>query len=174
MSLIRPEVAARLHRWREALVALGLGLFGIWVMTRGGWLLAALGAVLLLVAASLFWSAVQRLRLAPAAAGPGLVEIDEGQIAWYGPGIGGFVSVRELAELGLVTVQGIRVWRLRQSDGQLLLVPTGADGVDGLFDALTALPGLEIQRLVAALEAGQDHPILWRRSAATVTRLGRT
>lgn len=174
MPLIRPEVADRLTRWREALAAVAVGAFGLWVATRGGWFLAGVGGLVLLLAASLFWSAVQRLRLQPADAGPGIVEIDEGQIAWYGPGIGGFVSVRELTELGLVTVQGLRVWRLRQADGQLLLIPTGAQGVEGLIDALTALPGLEIQRLVAALEAGVDAPFLWRRPRADEPRLGRT
>lgn len=155
-------------------MAVVVGLVGLWVATRGGWFLAGVGGLVLLLAASLFWSAVQRLRLQPSESGPGIVEIDEGQIAWYGPGIGGFVSVRELAEIGLVTVQGIRVWRLRQLDGQLLLIPTGAKGVERLIDVLTSLPGLEIQRLVSALEAGLDAPFLWRRPRADEPRLGRT
>lgn len=173
MALIRHEVTDLLYRWREALVAVGVACLGLWVATRGGWLLAGGGILILALAASLFWSAVQRLRLTPEGVGPGIVEIDEGQIAWYGPGIGGFVSLPEVSEIGLVTVQGLRVWRLRQADGQLLLIPLGATGIDGLFDALTALPGLDIQRLVEASEASQDIPVLWRRHSATVVRLGR-
>ncbi|MDX5359566.1 MAG: hypothetical protein LPK12_17725 [Rhodobacterales bacterium] len=168
MSLIRPELAARLTRAREAIGA-GLALaFGLWLATRGGWLLAGLGGAVALVGAGLLVAAIQRLRFAPATRGPGVVEVDEGQIAWFGPGIGGFVSLAELAELGLITVQGLRVWRLRQSDGQMLLVPVDAQGAGQLYDALTTLPGIEGHRLLAALGAPGDTPLIWQRAPSRI------
>ncbi len=102
-----------------------------------------------------------------------MVEVDEGQVGWFGPGIGGFVSLAELAEVGLVTVQGLRVWRLRQTDGQLLLVPVNAQGAERLYDALTALPGIDGTRLLAALGNPADTPVVWRRIPAQVIRLSR-
>lgn len=168
MSLIRPELAARLTRAREAIGA-GVALaFGLWLATRGGWLLAGLGGVVALVGAGLLVAAIQRLRFAPVTRGPGVVEVDEGQIAWFGPGIGGFVSLAELAELGLITVQGLRVWRLRQSDGQMLLVPVDAQGAGQLYDALTTLPGIEGHRLLAALRAPGDTPLIWQRATSRI------
>lgn len=173
MSLIRPDLAARLHRAREAIGA-GLALaFGAWIATRGGWLLAALGGAIALTGAGLLVAALQRLRFAPRSQGPGVVEVDEGQIAWFGPGIGGFVSVADLAELGLITVQGLRVWRLRQGDGQLLLVPVDAQGAGQLYDALTTLPGIEGHRLLAALDTPADTPLIWRRDPPRILRFPR-
>lgn len=165
MSLIRPEAAALLHRHRETLTTAATALFGLWVLTRGGWFWGAVGLALVLVGLGLLVAALQRLRFAAPADGPGTIEIDEGQIAWFGPGIGGFVSLAELAEIGLIRVQGIRVWRLRQADGQVLLVPVAAEGAARLFDALTTLPGVEGNILLTALERDIDSPFLWRRSA---------
>lgn len=173
MHLIRPEVAAHLHRWREAMGATLALAFGLWLATRGGWLLMALGGAVILIGAGLLVTAVQRLRFAPTSRGPGVVEVDEGQIAWFGPGIGGFVSVAELADVGLITVQGLRVWRLRQTDGQLLLVPVDAEGAGQLFDALTTLPGVEGHRLLAALGSAADTPLIWRREPSRILRFPR-
>jgi hypothetical protein len=173
VSLIRPELAARLHRWREVIGA-GLALAaGLWLATRGGWLMAGLGGAMALAGAGLALAALRRLRFAPAGRGPGVVEVDEGQVGWFGPGIGGFVSLSDLSELGLVTVQGLRVWRLRQTDGHLLLVPVNAQGADRLYDALTALPGIDGTRLLAALDNPADTPVVWRRIPAQVIRLPR-
>lgn len=173
MSFVRPEVTRALHRWREVIAAAAMLLAGLWLMSRGGLVLGAIGGTVALAGAGLGLSALRRLRFAPTSRGPGLVEVDEGQVAWYGPGIGGFVSLAELEELGLVTVAGQRVWRLRQTGGQMLLVPVDADGADRLYDALTALPGIAGARLLAALEAGHDTPMIWRRNPAQVIRLSR-
>lgn len=173
MSLIRPELAARLHRHREAIGAALAIAAGLWVATRGGLLLGALGGVVVLAGAGLLWTALQRVRFAPKDAGPGVVEVVEGQIGWFGPGIGGYVSLAELSEVGLVTVQGLRVWRFRQTDGHLLLVPVNAQGAARLYDALTALPGIDGARLLTALEAGVDTPLIWRRTKAQVIPLAR-
>jgi hypothetical protein len=163
MSFVRPEVQALFTRWRGVLGAGALALAGVWVFARGGWLMGAVGAVLALAGLGLGWLALQRLRFARPATGPGVVEVIEGQIGWYGPGIGGYVSLSDLTQLGLVTVAGLRCWRLVQADGQLLQVPVDATGAEKLFDALTALPGIEPRRLLTALDLPADSPFLWRR-----------
>ena len=173
MSFVRPELLRGLRRWREVIGAGAVMAAGLWLVSRGGWLPGATGGAAALAGAGLGLSALRRLRFAPTSRGPGLVEVDEGQVAWYGPGIGGFVSLAELEELGLLTVSGQRVWRLRQMGGQMLLVPVNADGADRLYDALTALPGIAGARLLAALEADHDTPTIWRRNPAQVIRLSR-
>ena len=62
-------------------------------------------------------------------------------------------TLPELIELRLVTLRGRRVWRLKQADGQALLVPVDAAGAEGLFDAFAILPGMDTAALVAAIRS---------------------
>jgi hypothetical protein len=179
MSLIRPQALATLSRWREVLLAAGLALFGLWLVRLGGLVLIPAGLGVLALAAGLGLNAWRRLRFGQAVAAPGLVEVDEGQIAYLGPEIGGFVSLPELVEIKLITLRGRRLWRLKQADGQAILVPVDAEGAERLFDAFASLPGLDTAALLAALEAdaatGSTLPVrdglagmrlVWRRPEA--------
>jgi len=172
--MIRPELAAALHRWREPLIAACVVLAGLWVATRGGWLLGPIGLILAALGAGLGLSAFRRVRFARKVGAPGIVELDEGQVAYMGPASGGFLSLRELAEIRLIAVQGQRHWRLKQADGQALIIPVDAAGADALYDAFAALPGVDMGRFLAAMEADalpQDlAPPLWR----SMTPLART
>lgn len=175
MSLIRPEAAATLSRLSEVLAGAATGLAGLWLMTRGGLVLLPLGGVV--AAFGLAWTvqALRRLRFRQEAQSPGVVEVDEAQVGYLGPDLGGFVSLADLAELRMVRLQGRRFWRLKQTDGQALLVPVDAAGSDRLFDAFAALPGMDTQALVAALQAAEGGtgtlpvpaegigPVIWRR-----------
>ena len=166
MSFLRPEAAVALQRWREVIAAVIFAAAGGWIFALGGYFFAALGALVMATGAGLGWTALRRMRFACAPTGPGVVEIDEGQVGWFGPGVGGFVSLTELSDLGLVTVANLRCWRLKQEDGQLLLIPVAATGADRLFDAFAALPGMDPARLITALEGEVDHPFVWRRTRA--------
>lgn len=175
--MIRPELRDALHRGREVIAAAALGALGLWVALQGGWLLQGLGAVLGLLALGWAVPALRRLRFGQAVAAPGVVEVDEGQIAYLGPAFGGFVALPDLVEIRLVTMRGRRLWRLRQTDGQVLLIPVDATGAERLFDAFASLPGMDMAALVAALSpgtaaapggliAGPDMRVLWRRPGA--------
>jgi hypothetical protein len=152
MSVIRPELTEGLTRWREAIAAGALAAFGLWLVGLGGYLLVPMG--LGLAALGFGWAllAVRRLRFVQTVDAPGVVEVDEGQVGYLGPQSGGFVAVRDLVELRLVSLRGRRLWRLKQADGQALLIPVDAAGAERLFDAFTALPGMDTQALVAALD----------------------
>ena len=152
MGLIRPEARAILWRWREVAATLAAAGFGLWLMALGGYLLVPLGGVVAGGALFLALIALRRLRFAQGRGAPGIVTVDEGQVAYFGPESGGFVALRELVEVRLIRVQGVRHWRLKQSDGQALLIPVEAEGAEALFDAFAALPGMDTQALVAALE----------------------
>ena len=166
--MIRPEARARLWQARDLFVVLAVVALGLWFLRLGGYLLVPVGAAVIALGLGLALLALRRLRFARPTTGPGLVEVDEGQVGYLGPMGGGYVSLRELAELRLLSRGGARFWLLKQMDGQALLIPADAQGADQLFDAFASLPGLGSDALVAALEknvvSGEDSlgPVIWR------------
>lgn len=167
MSFIRPEIAATLRRWREVLACLAAFLFGLWLASLGGALMLTLGVIVGGASLALAVLAWRRLRFRLDVSAPGVVEIDEGQISYMGPIMGGSVSLAELVEIDVIDVAGSRrCWRLHQQDGQALLVPLAAAGADRLYDHFASLPGADVQSLASALggEAATGRRI-WRRPA---------
>ena len=180
MSLIRPELLAAAHRGREVIAALALTAVGTWTAWQGGYLLVPLGLALGTLGIGWTVLALRRLRFRQDGEAPGLVRVTEAQIAYFGPRVGGFVGLPDLAEIRLLTLRGRRIWKLKQGDGQLLHIPVESDGAEALFDAFAALPGIDMAALVAAL--GSDAPasdsrvialnevdrLLWTRKGAGV------
>lgn len=173
--MIRPETAVALHRWREVIAAAALGLVGLYIASLGGLFFIPLGLATTALAAALGLQAFRRLRFARDPAAPGIIEVDEAQIAYLSPLGGGYISLRELAEIRLVTRRGHRYWQLRQTDGDTLPIPVDATGSDALFDAFSTLPGMDTGALVTALapdtSATGTAPVLdglsriiWRRA----------
>jgi hypothetical protein len=164
MNFIRPEAATELRRWRGAMAAglvfaLGLwwGLTSLGLIKWAGWALAVGGA-------SMLWASVQRARFHGGSGGLGVVEVDERQIVYLAPVGGGFLSLDGLYEVAIVPDRaGLPVWRFT-GGGERLSVPTSAAGTEALFDALTALPGADME---AAIRASQGRPretiVIWRR-----------
>lgn len=175
--MIRPEALAFLDRWRDLGFAAGIGLLGLWCLRLGGWVFVPMGLLLIGLAGALAVIALRRLRFGGGGQGAGLVELDEAQIAVFGPEGGGFVSLREMTELRLLRRGAQRYWRVKQEDGQALLIPVDATGAERLFDAFSTLPGMDSEALVAALRVGPESvdealgPVVWRRNQAT-GRLG--
>ncbi len=183
MIPVRPELRERMERWSEpALGAVVLAL-GLWTATRGGWLLAAGGGMVAALGAGWLVLGLRRMRFRGQGDAPGLVELDESRITYMGPQIGGSISVDELIEIRLLSLRGRRAWRLRQADGQVLLVPLDATGAEVLFDAFASLPDLSSAALVAALAGdspatGQSLPdrdggdrLVWRRQGRGISPL---
>jgi hypothetical protein len=182
MSFLRPDITEALARWREVIAAGSVAALGIWFATRPGYVLPALGLVL--IALGLGWGAVafRRLRFRQDGEAPGIVRVTEGQIAYLGPRVGGFVGLPDLAELRLLSHRGRRVWTLRAATGEALHVPVEAEGAEALFDAFAGLPGMDMGALVAALGSeapsggkavapnGSDRLIWTRKGAGIVTR----
>lgn len=183
MPMIRPAARAALSRWSEVILAGAIGVFGLWLLWLGGLILSPLGLGVVTLAGLLALTGWRRLRFRQAVAAPGVVEVVEGQVSYLGPETGGFVSLTELAELRLITLRGRRLWRLKQADGQALLIPVDATGAEELFDAFASLPGMDMAALLAALTPAEPaaggalvpagtalmRPI-WHRSARGVLR----
>ncbi len=173
MTLIRPTVLAGLRRGREVVAAAVFGCFGLWFLSLGGYLLVPLGAAVLALAAIWGLAAWRRMRFSQVVEAPGVVEVDEAQIGYLGPGTGGYVAIPDLVEIRLLRLRGHRLWQLRQSDGQALLIPVDATGADRLFDAFASLPDLDAGTLVAALAPGpgaQGQSVMLASESRTVWR----
>jgi hypothetical protein len=180
MSFIRPELLAAAGRGREVIGGLFVAGFGLWTALQGGYFLTPLGLALLALGAAWALTSWRRLRFQQDGEAPGVVRVTEAQIAYFGPRVGGFVGLPDLAELRLLTLRGRRIWKLKQGDGQLLHIPVEAAGAETLFDAFATLPGIDMAALVAAL--GSDAPpsdsrvialaeidrLLWTRKGAGV------
>ena len=175
MALIRPEVTDLIWRAREVVWASLVAGLGVWLISLGGYLLIPLGAVIGGIGLVLTVTAVRRMRFEQSVAAPGLVELDEAQVGYMGPEVGGYLSLNELVELRLLSLRGRRVWRLKQADGQALLIPVDAKGAERLFDAFAGLPGMDTSTLVAALgqpalptdgaiTLAAETRVIWRRA----------
>jgi len=171
MSFVRPEATQGLLRWREVLigsVVLALGLW--WVLGVGG-LVHWIGYAVAAAGLALIAAGVQRARFRGAAGGAGVVQVDEGQIAYFGPLTGGAVARSELSALLLDRSGKPAHWVLRQPDQPDLYIPVNAEGADALFDAFAALPGMRTQTMLSELRGGSAHPVvIWQHPVATRSR----
>lgn len=164
--MIRPELRETLMRHRETLAALAVMALSLWLATRGGWFLAGVGLVCLAV--SLGWAvlALRRTRFARPVSEPGMVELDEGRLGYYGAGggvLGGMMALEDLDEIRLLSLRGHQYWRLKSAGGQALLIPVAAQGSEVLFDAFATLPGIDMRVLGAALSSRVAAQSLWQR-----------
>lgn len=162
--MIRPELRRWLMPRRELLSAIVGILLGLWIATRGGWLLGGMGLVVTLSAAVWAVGSWRRLAFRRDIGAPGVLEVDEGAIRYYAArALGGTIALRDLVEIRLLRLDGRDHWRLRTRDGQALLVPVDARGADQLADAFAQLPGLDLGHVSAALsqKGGPSLRIVW-------------
>ncbi|WP_373355089.1 hypothetical protein [Pseudoroseicyclus sp. CXY001] len=171
-ELFRPEARAALARWRELIAGLALtALAALWAWQSWG-LLRWVAVALALAGLAIALTGFQRGRFRNPGGGLGVVELDEGRLSWLGPRGGGAVAMGELASLDYHPAEGLAPehWRLRDKTGAELTIPAGAAGIERLFDACAALPGLSPARLASAQRRGL--PVrLWPEPAALPRRL---
>jgi len=165
MSFIRPEAQAFLWRWRELLGALALlllglrwAIWGIGLMQITGWACVALALVLGVVGA-------QRMRFRLGSGGPGVVQVTEGQISYFGPLTGGAGARSEIETLRLDHTARPSHWVLEQPGQSPLAIPVTAAGAEALFDVFASLPGLKTERMLSELHhKGPHQVVIWQRS----------
>ncbi len=165
MTFFRPEAVAAVMRWREVLVGVVLAVLGLWWVMGPGGLMALVGSFLMLGAGALIFIGVQRARFRGPGGGAGAVQVDEGQITYFGPLTGGAVALRELERLTLDRALHPAHWRLDQGGHPPLLIPVNAAGSDALFDAFATLPGLRTERMLHELHGqGDAAVVIWERA----------
>ncbi|MBK1636642.1 hypothetical protein CKO19_12980 [Rhodovulum adriaticum] len=165
--MIRPEAMKAIKRMRELIGALAMALVGLWLFGVGGLFFKALGIGVVAGAGAVAFVGLQRMRFRTLDDGPGLVRVDEGQIAYYGPDQGGFVALSEVQEITLIfDAAGRRYWRLSQARMASVTIPVNAHGADDLYDVFVSLPGARTGAFLTALDrkAHEGEITLWRRA----------
>ncbi len=167
MSFIRPEVAKYIWRWREALLGGFLAACGmIWAVTMHG-ILAAVGTSLAIVGALIIFAGIQRTRFRIGAGGPGVVQVVERMVTYYGPVEGGSVSIDALEKVELDPAgKPVAEWVLTEVGSvQPLRIPTNAENAEALFDVFAALDGIRTENMLAKLRAEPGQQVtIWHES----------
>lgn len=166
MPLIRPEASAALLRWREVALSLGVVALGLWLVLRPGLFYNVLGGAVLGLGFGLSLTAWRRLRFARPVTAVGVVEVDEGQVSYFGPETGGLIALPDLARIEIRPQSPDRAWHLVQQDGHSLTIPVAAQGTELLYDVFGALPAARAETFIAALSGPvpTTSQTLWRRA----------
>ena len=166
VEFLRPEARAFLARWAETAGAAVIVALGVWVFTLGGWFFQSVGLLIAFAGLAGVLLAWRRMRFRREVAQPGVVEVVEGQVRYFGPEGGGFVAMHEVVEIALVRdLRGQDWWQLSEAGGNVVAIPASASGADALFDAFAALPGMDMGALSSAAAKGGKpaSQALWRR-----------
>lgn len=159
-DFLRPEARATLWRWREVLAGLAATGVGLWLALSSFGLLFLFGGALAVSGVFLIGTGIPRGRFRRAGGGAGIVELDEGQLSYFGPHGGGAVAV---ADVSLIELTG-GTWIVRGTGGERLVIPVDAEGAEQLFDVFNALPGMDTAAMLAAMSS-PDGPTrrIWTR-----------
>jgi hypothetical protein len=151
-DFMRPEARALLWRWREVLYAAVIALFGLWWVWGGIGIVKWIGLIILAIAAILALAGIQRGRFRQSGKGPGVVQVAERRLAYFGPLEGGTMDIADLTRLDLdPTSYPAPSWRLTGIGGQSLAIPVNADGAEALFDLFGSLEGIQTQAMLDVL-----------------------
>lgn len=165
-DFFRPEVRAFFWRWREVIVAAVVVGLGLWWALAGAGITVWLGYVFMAIGLAWGWAAVQRVRFAQGGDGPGVVQINERRLAYFGPLDGGVMDVEDLIRLELDPGSFPKPsWILTGIGGQRIAIPVNAANAEALFDVFAALPGIRTETVLDVLSRTPDlRVIVWSRT----------
>ena len=163
-SFLRPDARDAIWRWREVLVGVAIAGIGLWWLATFyppvrwvGWAILAIG-----VGGAI--AGLQRARFRQPGIGPGVVQVVERRLAYFGPLTGGAMDVEDLTRLVLDPTGRPAHWRLTGVGGQEIEIPVNAKGVDALFDLFAALPGIDTTAMLDVLTRTPDARVtVWER-----------
>lgn len=166
MSFVRPAAKAAIMRWREALIGAALLALGVyWSFWTTPGLLSWVGLLVVLLGAALLFAGLQKGRSRLGGGGPGVVQIIERRIGYFGPLNGGIVDIDAITSLSFDPTEHPAHWVITHEGGPALHIPVNAEGADGLFDAFASLPGLSPGRIASVTHhEGTGSIVLWRRA----------
>ena len=163
--MIRPELLARILRWREAAIGGGAALLGLyWAVFEPG-VMRWVGVAFVLGGVAILREGLARGRRPRDGGGAGIVDVNERQIAYLSGHGGGAVSLDALDRVAVdVPQRGTVRWVIEGSDGTRLEIPLDAEGAGQIFDAVAALPGVtHAETLAATRAAAPGGRTLWQR-----------
>ena len=172
MSFIRPEARAAIWRWRDVIAgALVLALGAYWGLGTGG-LLRWVGFALMALGTVFVVTGLQRgrfLRFGQAQS-TGMIELDERQLTYFGVGAGVVVPLGTVTRIEIETndrgpLEDDVFWRFTMGEGGIARIPATALGHEKLFDALSAFPGADYEKVIVA-SASVDNArfLIWQKS----------
>jgi hypothetical protein len=170
MSFVRPEVSAAFKRWREATIGGFLVLAGLHLAVFGLGLQRWMGAGMAAIGAMLLWEGVRRAKFPAPGGGAGVVDVDERQITYFGPLGGGAISINDLVRVNVRTsdlgpLAPDLYWDFYDAVGQSLTIPGDAEGVELIFDALSALEGVDYEAATKAAGTTENQLFtIWRKT----------
>jgi hypothetical protein len=165
-EFLRPEIRQFLVRWREVLLAAAVGLLGIWWVLTGLGINFWLGILIIAVAGGWGYAATQRVRFAQGGDGPGVVQVRERRLGYFGPLDGGVMDIADMNRLELdPATYPAPSWILTGMGGQRVAIPINAAGSDELFDVFAALPGIETAVVLDVLSHTPDARVtIWSKT----------
>jgi len=169
MSFVRPPIAAHFSKWHEAYFVVAILLFGTWMYLYGAarlnLIMQGLGLVVSLVGIILLRTTIQRIRFQLGQKAPGIVDVTEREISYFGPMHGKTISLDSLNKIELRESEAYAaIWVLHHSDGDPMIVPTTAKGSGRLFDAFASLSGVKMDMLVSAInQTPIQAKVIWQR-----------
>jgi len=164
-DFFRPEAKAALWRFRDVIVAGAVGALGVWLVFYGGGFLPWLGYIFLALAAVLLVAGLQRARFRQGNDGPGVVQITERRLAYFGPLNGGVMDLTDISMLAFDPGgHPAPHWVITGPENREIAIPTTARGAEALFDTFSALPGMRAEKLLSVLSGQPDQRVvIWSR-----------
>ena len=151
-EFFRPELRRFFWRWHDVLLGLAVLAFGLWWGLEGAGAVRWLGYVAAAIGGIWALAGLQRGRFRQDGDGPGVVQLQERRLTYFGPLDGGTMDVSDLTQLELdPSAFPAPVWVLSGIGGQRLTVPVNAAGSDELFDVFAALPGIRTNAVLDVL-----------------------
>lgn len=164
-DFIRPELRRVLWRWREALAGLALLALGLWWFGTFVRPVNWIGGAILLLGAAALVGGIQKARFRAGGTGPGVVQIDERRVTYFGPLTGGALDLDDLTRLELEpNAHPAPHWIMTGIGGQNLAIPVNATGADALFELFATLQGLQTTALVRHMQNTPEKRVtVWDR-----------
>jgi hypothetical protein len=164
-DFFRPEVRAFLYRWREVILAGVVLMIGVWWALTGIGINRWLGYIFCFIGIGWGIAGVQRARFAQGGDGPGVVQIRERRLAYFGPLDGGVMDVADLSRLEIdPTSHPEPSWVLTSIEAQVITIPINAKGAEDLFDVFASLPDIKTSTVLDVLSHTPDaRVIVWNR-----------
>jgi len=167
--MIRPEVVALFRKYAEVIAGLIIAVVGFWLLTRTDWFWKLIGGLVMGFGLVMFTTALRRIAFKTDQIGPGVVEVDERQISYFSAYDGGAVSIEALTRITVISSdQGPWAddmhWVLEEDGGTMLTIPNSATGTEKLFDAFSALDGVDYTMATKALGSTEnDSYVIWAK-----------
>jgi hypothetical protein len=164
-DFFRPEVRAFFWRWREVVLAGFVLLVGVWWALTGIGINVWLGYIFCLIGIGWGVAGIQRARFAQDGDGPGVVQIRERRLAYFGPLDGGIMDTADLSRLEIDPASHPDPsWILTSIEGQVLSIPINAKGAEDLFDVFAGLPDIKTNTVLDVLSHTPDARVtVWSR-----------